>query len=78
MVNGALSRATPAFLIDAHPERQLPRQRLRLARDFGDLIRSHDVAREENDPPRSNSRASDRRSEGIESPANPAIASWPT
>src|SRR4051812_1481364 len=29
-------------------------------------------------PPRSNSRASDRRSAGISWPANPAIASWPT
>ena len=42
-------RHPPAFLIDAHPERQLLRQRLRLARDLGDLIGSDDVAREEND-----------------------------
>ena len=50
-MNGRLEPRDPAaFLIDAHPERQLPGERLRVARDIGHLIGRHDVAREENDP----------------------------
>ena len=44
------SRDPPALLVDAHPKRQLLRERLRVARHLGHLIRGHDVAREENDP----------------------------
>ena len=42
-------RHAAPLLIDADPERELPRQRLRLARDLGDLLRGLDVAREEDD-----------------------------
>ncbi len=37
------------LLIDADPERQLPRERLRLACDLGDLLWGLDVARKEDD-----------------------------
>jgi hypothetical protein len=40
-------RHTAAFLIDADPERKLGGERLRLARQIGDLLRRLDVAREE-------------------------------
>ncbi len=42
-------RDPPALLIDADPQRQLLRQRLRLPRHLGHLIRLLDVAREEDD-----------------------------
>ena len=72
-------RDAAAFLIDADPERQLLRERLRLARDLGDLIGRHDVAREEDDAAEIEL-ARERRGDPTESqsPANPAIASWPT
>ena len=69
-------RDPAALLIDAHPQRQLVRQRLRLARDLGHLIRRHDVAREQDDRRRDRTRA---RASGdpteCSRPANPAIAS---
>ena len=50
-VNGDFKPRDPAaLLIDADPQRQLLRERLRLARDLGDLLRLLDVAREEDDP----------------------------
>ena len=49
-VNGALQpRDAAAFLIDAHPERQLGRQRLHVVRQLGHLLGRLDVAREEDD-----------------------------
>ncbi len=43
------TRDAAAFLIDAHPERQLVRQRLRLARNLRDLLRLDDVPGEQDD-----------------------------
>ena len=42
-------RDASAFLVDADPERQLLGERLRLARQIGDLLGLVDVAREEDD-----------------------------
>ena len=42
-------RDTPAFLVDADPQRDLRRERLRLPRQIRDLLGRLDVAREEDD-----------------------------
>ncbi len=42
------SRDPPAFLIDAHPERQIRREPLHVNRHLGDLLRRLDVASEQN------------------------------
>src|SRR5256885_1331195 len=42
-------RAAAAFLVDADPQRQLAGERLRFARQIGDLLGRFDVAREEDD-----------------------------
>jgi hypothetical protein len=71
-VNGRLqSRDPAALLIHAHPERHVARQRLRLAREIGDLRGLGDVACEQMMPPRSNSRASRLRSAGMVWPGEP-------
>ena len=49
-MNGDFSRATrPPSWSDAHPQRQLVRQRLRIPRQLGDLLRRGDVTRKEDD-----------------------------
>ena len=43
------ARDAPAFLIDAHPERQVGHEPRRFVGHLGDLLRLCDVSREEND-----------------------------